>query len=288
MVTPAQRRELAAWGTSAYQVPERRSCRAFGVCLSSVRYQSKKPSQEPLRQRLRELAAARVHAGYRQLHVYLRREGWEANHKRIWRLYREEGLSLRRKKPRRGRSAARREGRPAPAAANELWAMDFMHDTLAGGGALRVLTAIDVHTWECVALVPAPSFSGAGVAEIVRAAGIERGSLPARIKVDNGTEFTSKSLDAWAYWNRIELDFSRPGKPGDNAHIEAFNSIVRRECLSQHWFSSIEDARRILDAWRKEYNEVRPHGGLGREVPARYRAGTSKNPSRIEARELQS
>jgi putative transposase len=253
-----------------------------------VRYESCRPSQEPLRQRLRELAAARVHAGSPQLHTYLRREGWLVNHKRVWRLYREEGLSLRRKKPRRRRSAARREGRPAPVTANELWAMDFMHDTLASGGQLRVLTAIDVHTWECLALVPATSFSGADVAEVLSAVGLERGTLPQRIKVDNGTEFTSKSLDAWAYWNHLELDFSRPGKPGDNARIEAFNSIVRRECLSQHWFSSLEDARRILDAWRKEYNEVRPHGGLGREVPARYRAGTSNNPSRNEARNSQS
>ena len=288
MVTPAQRRELAAWGISAYQVPERRACRALGVSRSSFRYQSTRPSQEPLRQRLRELAAARVHAGYPTLHTYLRREGWVVNHKRVYRLYSEEGLSLRRKKPRRRRSAARREGRPAPIAANELWAMDFMHDTLASDGQLRVLTAIDVHTWECLALVPARSFSGADVAEILSAVGVERGTLPQRIKVDNGTEFTSKALDAWAYWNRLELDFSRPGKPGDNARIEAFNSIVRRECLSQHWFSNIEDARRILDAWRKEYNEVRPHGGLRREVPARYRAGTSNNPGRNEARNSQS
>jgi putative transposase len=155
-----------------------------------------------------------------------------------------------------------------------------MHDTLSSGETLRVLTAIDVHTWECLALVPARSFSGADVAEVVRAAGDERGALPARIKVDNGTEFTLRSLDAWAYWNGVELDFSRPGKPGDNAHIEAFNSIVRQECLSQHWFSSLEDARRILEAWRKEYNEVRPHGGLGREAPARYRAGASNNTGR--------
>jgi putative transposase len=158
--------------------------------------------------------------------------------------------------------------------------MDFMHDTLSTGETLRVLTAIDVHTWECLALVSARSFSGADVAEIVRKAGIDRGAFPARIKVDNGTEFTSKSLDAWAYWNRVKLDFSRPGKPGDNAHIEAFNSIVRRECLSQHWFSDLEDARRILEAWRREYNEVRPHGALGREAPARYRAGASKPTSR--------
>jgi hypothetical protein len=136
------------------------------------------------------------------------------NHKRVLRLYREEGLSLRQKKPRRRRSAARREGRPAPQAPNELWAMDFMHDTLASGRAMRVLTAIDVYTWECLALEPAPAFSGADVAKIMHAAGVERGKLPARIKVDNGTEFTSKSLDAWAYWNQLELDLFPPGQAG--------------------------------------------------------------------------
>lgn len=120
MVTPAQRRELAAWGILAYKVPERRTCAVSGVCRSTLRYMSRKPSQEPLQQRLRELAAARVHAGYQQLHVYLRREGWPVNHKRVLRLYREEGLSLRQKKPRRRRSVARREGRPAPQAPNEL------------------------------------------------------------------------------------------------------------------------------------------------------------------------
>jgi putative transposase len=162
--------------------------------------------------------------------------------------------------------------------------MDFMHDTLAGGGQLRALTAIDVHPWEWLALVPATSFSGADVAGVLSGVTVERGTLPTRTKVDNGAEFTSKSRDAWAYWNHLELDSSQPGKPGDNARIEAFNSIVRPECLSRHWFSSLEDAHRILDAWRKEYNEARPHGGLRREVPARYRAGTSNNPGRNEAR----
>jgi putative transposase len=259
----------------------------MGACRSSYRYVSRRPTQEPLRQRLRELAAARVHAGYQQLHVYLRREGWQVNHKRILRLYREEGLSLRRRKPRRRRSAAQRIGRPLPAAANELWAMDFMHDTLADGTTLRVLTAIDVHTRECIALVPGKTFSGAEVAAVLREAGRERRALPVRIQVDNGSEFTSKSLDAWAYWNRLELDFSRPGRPGDNAHIEAFNSIVRRECLSQHWFSNLEEARGILGRWKTEYNHERPHGSLGREVPARYRAGTSDNRSRTDAEKSQ-
>lgn len=287
MVRPAQRREVAAWAGPSYRVSKRRACRAMGVCRSSFRYVSRRPSQEPLRQRLRELAAARVHAGYEQLHAYLRREGWKVNHKRVLRLYREEGLSLRRRKPRRGRSAARREGRALPVAANELWAIDFIHDALADGTTLRVLTAIDVHTRECIALIARRSFTGTDVAEALRAAGQERGSLQARIMVDNGTEFTSRSLDAWAYWNGLELDFSRPGKPGDNAHIEAFNSLARRECLSQHYFRSFEEARGHLEAWRMDYNHERPHGSLGREVPARHRAGTSTKAGRNHAEKSQ-
>ena len=165
--------------------------------------------------------------------------------------------------------------------------MDFMHDTLADGTTLRVLTAIDVHTRECIALVAGRSFSGADVAEVLRLAGKERGAYPARIQVDNGSEFTSRSLDAWAYWNGLELDFSRPGKPGDNAHIEAFNSLVRRECLSQHYFRDLKEAMSLLEVWRTDYNNERPHGSLGREVPARYRAGTSNNTSRDHAEKSQ-
>ena len=256
-------------------------------CRSSFRYVSRRPSQEPLRQRLRELAAAGVRAGYEQLHAYLRREGWKVNHKRVLRLYREEGLSLHPRKPRRRPSAARREGRPLPVTANELRAMDFMHDALADGTTLRVLTAIDVHTRECIALVAGRSFTGTDVAEALRTAGQERSTLPPRVLVENGTEFTPKGLDAWAYWNGLELDFSRSSKPGDNAHIEAFNSLVRRKCLSQHYFRNFEEARGHLEARRMDYNHDRPHGSLGREVPARYRAGTSTKTGRNHAEESQ-
>ncbi len=155
MVTPAQRRELAAWAVAAYQVSERRACRAARVARSLVRYQSRRPSQEPLRRRLRELASVRVHCGYQRLYIYLRREGWKINHKRVYRLYTEEGLTLLRRRLRRRRSATLRSNRPAASAPNEQWAVDFMHDTLADGRTIRVFTAIDVHTRECLALVPA-------------------------------------------------------------------------------------------------------------------------------------
>ncbi len=222
--------------------------------------------------RLRELAASRPRFGYRRLHMLLRREGWKINHKLVYRLYSEEGLALRRRKPRRRRSVVARRGRPEPTRANQAWSMDFMHDALANGRTLRIFTLIDVHTRECLALKPATGFSGASVAQVLADVSIER-PLPERILVDSGTEFTSKALDAWAYRNRVKLDFSRRGRPGDNAHIEAFNSLVRRECLSQHWFRSLEEALSILEDWKEEYNNDRPHGSLRQMPPARYRAG---------------
>jgi len=280
MVKPIQRRAVVEWARDAYQLAERRACRAVGVARSLMRYVSRRPDQAPLCQRLSELARVRVRAGYRQLYVYLRREGWNVNHKRVYRLYTQEGLTLRQRMPRRHRSAVVRSDRPAPTQANEQWAMDFMHDTLATGQSIRLLTVIDLYSRECVALVVGNAFTGSGVAAILGAAGQQRGKLPARIRVDNGTEFTSKALDHWAYWNHVQLDFSRPGKPVDNAFVEAFNASVRRECLSQHWFLNLEDAQRTLDAWGADYNEQRPHSSLGNLPPARYAVGGSFLPGR--------
>lgn len=286
MVRPAQRRTVAAWAESAYQVSQRRACRAVAVHRSLLRYESRRQSDEPLRRRLREMAGIRSHAGYRQLHVYLKREGWTVNHKRLYRLYVEECLGLRRRRPKRRRSAARRVEQPRPEAPNEVWAMDFMHDALGDGKTLRVLTVVDTFSRECVALEAGRSFSGADVGRILEKAGKEHGGLPQRIRVDNGTEFTSKALDAWAYWNHVELVFSRPGKPVDNAFAESFNATVRRECLSQHWFRGLEDAGRFLRRWRDEYNNDRPHSSLGDETPARFRAGRSEVTDRNEARKV--
>ncbi len=166
--------------------------------------------------------------------------------------------------------------------------MDFMHDTLADGRSLRVLTVVDTHTRECVALEAGKGFSGVDVARVLESAGGRDGQLPQRINVDNGTEFTSKALDAWAYWNHVELDFSRPGKPVDNAFAESFNATVRRECLSQHWFRDLAEARRILGDWKEEYNNDRPHSSLGQETPARYRAGQVETMNRNLAENSQS
>lgn len=272
MVRPAQRRELVSYAMTSYQISERQACDATGSWRSSIRYRSVRPHQEELRRRIREIAAVRTRAGYPAIHTLLRREGWPVNRKRVYRLYREEGLSLRIKRPRRHRSAVARAKTVNPIAPNQVWAMDFMHDTLASRTSIRVLTAIDVATRECVALVAAKGFTGDDVARIMSDAASRRGKRPERIRVDNGTEFTSKALDHWAYWNRVELEFSRPGKPGDNAFIEAFNGTLRRECLSQHWFLSLAEAQRILDEWKDDYNKHRPHRSLAGQTPAQFRA----------------
>jgi len=169
------------------------------------------------------LAAVRVSRGYKRLHVLLRREGWRVNHKLVYRLYREERLALKRRRPKRRKSAAPREVRPLVSRANERWAMDFVHDVLADGRTIRILAVVDVFSRECVALVAKTSFRAEDVCRILSEAGERRGKLPECITVDNGSEFTSKALDHWAYWNRVRLDFSRPGKPMDNGHVEAFN-----------------------------------------------------------------
>lgn len=279
MVSPAQRREGVASAAEAYRVPQRRACRALGVARSSVRYASVKPPREPLRRRLRELAAIRVSYGYRRLYILLRREGWRINRKLVERLYREEGLTLRRKGPKRRRSAVRREAPSMPERANERWAMDFVHDSLAGGSLIRVLTVLDVYTRECVALEAGVGFRGEDVTRILHRVGQERGAVPELISVDNGTEFTSRALDHWAYWDQVKLDFSRPGKPTDNAHIEAFNASLRRECLSQHWFLTVGDAQDTLTHWRDDYNNTRPHSGLGHRPPPQARGGGYYVPS---------
>jgi putative transposase len=253
----------------AYRVSERRALRSLRWPRSSHYYRSKADRQEALRMRLKELAAARVGYGYRRLHVLLRREGWRVNHKRVYRLYREEGLGLRRKPPRRRVACVKRKMRPTAEAKNECWSMDFVSDQLFDGRRLRVLTIVDNHTRESLALEVAPRIRGIEVVSVSERITGEHG-FPGRIQVDNGPEFISKDVDRWAYWNGVELDFSRPGKPTDNALVEAFNSRFRQECLNQHWFMSLVDAQEKFEAWRMEYNHNRPHSSLGYQSPSEF------------------
>jgi len=253
----------------AYGASQRRVCEFVSLHRSSCRYESVADGQAALRIRLRDLAQARVSYGYRRLHVLLQREGWKVNHKRVYRLYRQEGLQMRPKKPRRHVTASRRLERIVATEPNEGWSMDFMSDELFDGRRIRLLTIVDDFTRESLAIEVGERIGGQRVVEILMQLGKERG-LPQTIRVDNGPEFTSKRLDQWAYLNGVELDFSRPGRPMDNGLIEAFNGRLRQECLNESWFLSLEDARDKVEAWRQEYNRERPHGALGNLAPLRY------------------
>ena len=218
------------------------------------------------------MAYARVSYGYRRIHVLLQREGYQINHKRVYRLYRLEGLGMRPKRHRRHVAGCRRMERIDATQPNECWSMDFMSDELYNGQRIRLLTLVDNFTRESLAIEVNCHLGGQVVAEKLSLVAQER-SKPKKIRVDNGPEFTSKKLDQWAYLNEVELDFSRPGKPTDNAFIEAFNGRLREECLNQNWFLSLEDAREKVEAWRQEYNRNRPHGALDNLAPEEF-AGT--------------
>jgi len=263
------RRDLAAEMQMSYRVSERRACSGLGFPRSTHRYQSVADPQEALRMRLRDLATSRVGYGYRRLHILLRREGWAVNHKRILRLYREEGLVMRRKPPRRRVSCAKRQGRSQTTAPNERWSMDFLSDELYDGSRIRVLTLVDNHSRESLAIRVARRIRGRDVAAALESVSWDRGH-PEVIQVDNGPEFLSKDMDFWAYFNGVKLDFSRPGNPTDNALVESFNGRLRQECLNAHWFLSVADAQRKVDAWRWDYNHRRPHSSLGGQVPAEF------------------
>ena len=219
--------------------------------------------------RIGEIANTRVHYGYRRVHVMLKREGWQDNVKRVYRLYQEQGLSLRMKRPKRNKSARLRQPKHVVTAMNQIWSMDFVADALFDGRKLRALTVVENYTRESLAIDVGQSLKGDDVVATLNRIAATRG-LPATIKVDNGSEFISKVMDRWAYERGVELDFSRPGKPTDNAKIESFNGRLRQECLNLHWFLSLDDAKEKIEAWRQYYNETRPHSALQWESPAHF------------------
>jgi putative transposase len=247
---------------------------------STHRYQPVRDEQVPLRKRMKEIAAVRLRYGYRRIHVLLRREGWAVNHKRIQRLYREEGLNLRNKRPRRHVTAARRLDRDGPTGANEIWAMDFVSDALFDGRRFRALTVVDAYTRECLAIEVDQGLKADAVVGVMERLAYQRGTAPVKIRVDNGPEFISRVLDHWAYLHKVTLDFSRPGKPTDNAFVESFNGRLRDECLNTHWFLSLADARAKIEVWRRDYNECRPHTSLGHRTPAEFASSAGVNPGR--------
>lgn len=252
---------------SVWQCSIRRACQTLRAERSTYHYKRRRPDQAALKQRIKEICETRVRYGYRRVHVLLQREGWDVNVKRVHRLYNELGLQLRNKTPKRRVKAKLRDDRKEATQANETWAMDFVHDQLATGNKLRILTIVDIFSRYSPAVVPRFSFkAGDVVTELERVC--KSLGYPKTIRVDQGSEFISRELDQWAYYHSVVLDFSRPGKPTDNAFIESFNGKFRAECLNAHWFMTLADASTKCEDWRRDYNEHRPHSAIGNKVPA--------------------
>ena len=268
MVTPAGYREAASHLQAAYEMSERRACRVLGVDRTSVRYQATRPDDGALRDRLKALAQERRRFGYRRLHVLLRREGHAVNRKRIQRIYREERLTVRRRGGRK-RAIGTRRPLELPLVANQRWSLDFVADQMTDGRRFRILTVIDNCTRECLALVADTSLSGARVVRELDAVIRQRGR-PDTIVSDNGTEYTSNAVLAWADSTGVGWHYIAPGKPQQNGFNESFNGRLRDELLNETLFRSLPHARAVLEAWRRDYNERRPHSKLGWLTPQAY------------------
>ena len=255
----------------AHGFSERRACRLVGMARTSCRYERQlQGEEEKLRARLCTLAGERPRFGYRRLTVLLRREGWAVNHKRVYRLYREAGLGVRRRKRKRI-GAVERQALAIPTQQNERWSMDFISDALSAGRKFRSLNIVDDFNRECLAAEVDTSLTGARVVRVLERLREFRG-LPRILVMDNGPEFAGQALDVWAYEQGVKLHFIDPGKPVQNAFIESFNGRMRDECLNEHWFVSLREARETIEAWRRDYNEVRPHTALGNRTPQEFTA----------------
>ena len=252
-----------------YDVSKRRACSVMLLQRSSYYYKGNRDEQLALRTRIKEIAATRIRYGYYRIYILLRREGWLVNHKRVYRLYCIEGLILRHKKYKRV-NATQRLLLPIASHVDECWSMDFVADQLFNGRRIRALTIVDNYSRECLNITVDYSIKGDDVVATMYYIYNTFGRKPNRIKVDNGSEFISKVLDKWAYENQVTLDFSRPGKPTDNALIESFNGSFRDECLNVHWFLSLQDAQEKIEIWRQDYNTFRPHSALGHLAPREF------------------
>lgn len=237
-------------------------------------------ANERLRVRLRQLAEERRRWGYRRLHILLEREGWQVNSKRVYRIYVEEKLIVRKRKHRRRICAQARVLLAAPGRKNETWTMDFLQDALATGRKVRTLAVEDAYTREMLAIEVDTSLPALRVVRVLDELRLQRG-LPVRIVIDHGTEFTSKALDQWAYDNKVTLHFITPGRPMENGYIESFHGKFREECLNEHWFLTLDDARETIETWRIDYNQVRPHSALGYLTPQEFAMGYANVESKL-------
>lgn len=266
-----------------FPLSERQACGLVGVAVSSYRYRSQAAERDQaLKTRLMELAQEHPRFGCPRLCVLVQREG-RHNHKRVERVYRQAGLSLRRKR----RKRLVRERAPLAVAAtapNQEWALDFVSDVLASQRPLRILTVVDVFTRECLALEADTSIGSLRVLRVLNRIITERGA-PQRIRTDNGPEFTSRAYLAWSLERRVELVHIRPGKPIENAHVESFNGRLREECLEVNWFRNLFQARKLIENWRRYYNTDRPHSSLGYRTPAACAALCAAGQYSADARE---
>lgn len=277
-VKPAKVRDLVDYLQGTFQVSIRHGCRLIGLNKSSYFYKSRRLSQAGLRKRIREIAETRVRYGYRRIHILLRREGRGVNANGVYRLYVEEGLQIRNKRPKRKVSAKLREDRRPPQGPNDVWAMgpyvlqlptsNRLSDELFDGRKIRVLAIIDAFTTLSPAIDVRMRYTGANVVSTLERVCKEY-VLPKSIRVDNGPEFISKDLDLWDY-DGVILDFSRPGKPTDNSFVESFNGQVRAECIDQNWFLSLSDVQVKCEAFRHDYNYVRPHSSIQHKTPMEF------------------
>lgn len=271
MVTLPARREVASFFRESWSISQRRSCQLASVARSSVRYKSQREEDPKLLARLLELAALYPRYGYSMLTKKLRREGFRVNKKRVRRMYLREGLKLRSKPRRKLVAAAPREKSVTPDSPNRRWSMDFMRDALWNGRPFRTFNVIDDGSREVPRIEVDYSLPAARVVRVLDELIEERG-CPEEIVVDNGPEFASKELDAWAENNGVKLHFIRPGKPVENCFIESFNGTFRKDCLDAHWFEDLAHARRVIESWRLDYNHNRPHSGVGDLAPAEFAA----------------
>ena len=269
MVKPTVRRAAVAWAREAHGIGVRRACGLAGVSVSGVYRASRRRDDGPLRHAIRTEAHVRRRWGVRRILARLRRAGWRDNHKRVERIYREEKLQVRRRRRKR-MAAAARVPLAQPTGPNQLWAMDFVSDALADGRKTRMLVVIDVYSRECLRIEVDTSLPGRRVVRVLDELTATR-ALPQRIVTDNGPEFAGSALDTWAF-GRVDLHFIEPGKPMQNGYVESFNGKLRDECLNENWFVSLADTRRVVEAFRREYNEDRPHSALGNLTPVEYLA----------------
>lgn len=274
---PALLKQVVRYVQASHGYSERRACALTRQHRSTQRKSLIGDPRLELRQRMHEIVRTRVRYGYRRVHILLKREGWTVGRNVIYRLYREEGLALRSKQPRRRKMVVQRQDRCQPKRPNEAWSLDFVHDALSTGQPFRALTVMDVFTREGLAIEVGQRLRGEHVVEVLNRLVRQRGA-PQYLFADNGAEFTGQLVDLWTYHHGTRIDFSRPGKPTDNAHIETFNGSLRDECLNLHWFETIAEARRIIEAWRRDYNESRPHMALGNRTTQEYTLRIGPSP----------